>query len=146
MEDMTMSKILTQYVRRPVGPLFHDYDARHKFVKAVMKEFHGKKAVTPVEKLVKSFINNQKIGVIMAIPGDDDKVYVTYAKWNEGSDVYDKEFMKAVALDRAERFAEKPEDFEPKVPFDIAEKLPVFMARARRYFKDAKFPRWTEAY
>jgi hypothetical protein len=139
-------KTLVSYVRRPCGPLFHDYDNRNKFVNAVMKEFKGAKAKTPVEKLVKSYINNQKVGVIMAIPEDTGQVNITYAQWDDGKDVYDKGMMLAIAMERAERFADKPDSFVPKVPFDIAEALPAFMARAKRYYKDGEFPKWTDQY
>jgi hypothetical protein len=141
-----MGKSLVEYVRRPVGPLFNDFDNRNKFVNAVMKEFKGKKAVTPVEKLVKSYINNQKVGVIMAIPEADGFVNVTYAQWDDRHDVYDKATMVEIAIERGERFLGKPADFVPKVPYEIAAKLPAFMHRAKRYFKTARFPVWTYLY
>lgn len=145
-------KTLVSYVRRPCGPLFHDYDNRNKFVNAVMKEFKGAKAVTPVEKLVKSYINNQKVGVIMALPEENGagfptgRVNITYAQWDNSKDVYDKNLMMIVALDRAERFADKPDNFVPKVPHDIAAALPAFIARAKRYYKDGEFPKWTDQF
>jgi hypothetical protein len=115
-----------------------------------MKEFRGAKAKTPVEKLVKSYINNQKVGVLMAIPDGNGSINITYAQWDARLDVYDKGMMIDVALERADRFARKitaDDNWAPKrVPFEIAEALPAFMERARHYYKGATFPGWTFCY
>ena len=136
-------KILVEYVRRP-GATGH---VSPEFSNAIMKTFKGRKASTDIERLVKSYINNQKIGILVAVPSlDSNKVRISYAQWNQGLDSYDKDLMVGVALDRLDRFDSKPDTFLPKLPFEIANKLPRFMARCRRYYKDAKFPAWTEKF
>jgi len=135
-------KMLVEYVRRP--------EAVHcstEFINAIMKTFHGRKAKTDVEKLVKSYIQNQKVGVLMAVPSEDGTfVGITYAQWNTEMDFYDKEVMEEVAVQRLGKYLNKDENFVPKVPFEVARKLPAFMERCRRYYKDVKFPKWTESY
>lgn len=143
-------KTLVSYVRRPIGPFHHDFEKRNQFALAVMKEFKGRKAQTPVEKLVKSYINNQKVGVLMAIPDENGFVNITYAQWDNRMDLYDKGMMLDVAFERADRFTKRlaaDDNWRPtQVPFEIAAALPTFMERARHYYKGATFPGWTYLY
>lgn len=157
--DTMEGKVLVEYVRRPV------YGQVSKRVIDEVKhlltgEFTDVKTDVPVaevdpwrvkeiENLFKSTINNQKVGVMLACVVDG-KVVVSYSQWNQWEDdEYDYYTMMDVAIDRGARFAEKIEknpDFTPRVPYLIAEKLPRFLERCRRYFKDAEMPKWTEAY
>jgi len=137
-----MKRMLVEYVRRPGA-----VHCSSEFINAVMKTFHGRKAKTDVEKLVKSFIQNQKVGVLIAVPSIDDSfVGITFAQWNQDMDTYDKEVMVDVALERLTKYLTKDENFMPKIPFEVARKLPAFMERCRRYYKGATFPKWTENY
>jgi hypothetical protein len=135
-------KMLVEYIKRPAA-----VHCTTEFANAVMKEFGGRKAKTPVELLVKSYIQNLKLGVLVAMPNDDDNyVHISYAKWNWDLDDYDKHVMMDVAVERMVKFSLKPDTFSPKVPFEVARRLPAFMARCRRYYKDCTFPKWTDKY
>jgi len=133
-----MAKTLVEYIHQPA-------DTRHmskEFAKAVLGTFAGRKAKTEVEKFVKSAINNEKVGVLVAYP-EGDRVLVGYAQWNEYMDNYSKEQMIRIAHDRAQRWKNK-DVLKRNIPFKIEKALPGFLHRAKRYFKDKKFVNWVK--
>ncbi len=150
--------MLIEYVRRPVygqvskkimDEVMHVLTGQFTDVKTDAPE----PEVSPwrlgeVRKTLKSTINNQKVGMMLAY-ALDGKVQVGYSQWNAWEDPYDKGMMFDVCLERLERFEDRLEanpDFTPKVPFEIAKRLPGFVGRCKRYFKDATLPRWAEKY
>jgi len=154
---MKTEKVLVEYVRRPrygqvskkvMDEVMHVLTGNFTDVKTdAMEPETPTWRLNEVNKIFKSTINNQKVGVMLATLIENN-VVVTYSQWNQWEDEeYDYYAMMDVAIDRAARFWEKIQvnpDFTPRVPYLIAEKLPRFLERCRRYFKDAKMPKWTE--
>jgi hypothetical protein len=141
---MKEAKILVEYVRRPeYGPVTKNI--MEKVMSILPKDDDTTKEV---DKIFRSTINNLKVGVMIAGLGPDNKVLVGYSQWNRyADDYYDKDEMMSVAIERMIVLAEKEEvkpGFTPKVPYAIAERLPAFLERCRKYFKDAQMPKWTE--
>ena len=133
-------KDLIEYIRQPE-------DTRHiskEFAKQILTAFAGRKAKTEVEKLVRSAISNDKVGVMVAFY-EDGKVLIGYAQWNELMDDYDKYQMLRIAWDRAFQWKDRTE-LKNQIPFKVEKALPGFLRRVKSYYKDKELVEWAKNY
>jgi len=68
------------------------------------------------------------------------KVTIGYSAWNRRVDSPNWCLGKKIALERAQKYAKLKE--YPDIPFSVMKKLPDFIFRCGRYFKNATFVDW----
>lgn len=87
---------------------------------------------------------NRKVGILFAENnGEDKKVKIGYSKCHQKFDVFNKDIGFDIAKGRARKHSDLLFD-KYQVPFIVQRKLPKFIDRCQRYFKDKKLPKWTK--
>lgn len=85
---------------------------------------------------------NRKVGILYA-NSDEKNVRISFSKCHTMYDEFDPELGFKIARDRS---VKTPENVPKKynIPFSVQDKLPKFIDRCSRYFKDKKMPKWTK--
>lgn len=74
--------------------------------------------------------NNQKVGMLVAVPFDDGVVCIGWSKVNTKYDKFDREIAFSLAFTRAVLDTDLP------VPLSIESQYYKFVNRVARYYKD----------
>jgi len=138
--------MIIKYLRRK-----NDYDLVNvrNLQKAVdlLKEEDVNEALNILKSVVRY---DYKVGVLVGFE-ENGIIHVGWSKYNDIEEYpFDKEFGKAIAVNRAVAFEDKFKEIgfpDPEsIPYIVRKELPEFVDRCLRYYKDKKPSEWIFRY